>query len=94
MKVWTVSNSYVVLKASINSIIDQGLLTVDLVSASNLMAADKIGTSDPYVVFTVNGERVHKSDTIKKTLNPKWHNERFTVPIASISYVEAGYVSH
>lgn len=64
-------------------IIDQGILTVDLVSARNLMAADKIGTSDPYVVFTVNGERVHKSETIKKTLNPKWHNERFTVPIVS-----------
>lgn len=47
------------------------------------MAADKTGTSDPYVVFTVNGERVHKSDTIRKTLNPKWQRERFTVPIVS-----------
>jgi hypothetical protein len=67
-------------------IIDQGILTVDLVSARNLMAADKTGTSDPYVVFTVNGERVHKSDTIKKTLNPNWQNERFTVPIVSIFF--------
>lgn len=56
---------------------------MDLVSAKDLMAADKTGTSDPYVVFTVNGERVYKSDTIRKTLNPKWQRERFTVPIVS-----------
>lgn len=65
------------------NLLDQGVLTVDLVSAQNLMAADKTGTSDPYVTFTVNGERVHKSDTIRKTLNPKWQRERFTVPIVS-----------
>ncbi|KAI8987617.1 C2 domain-containing protein [Mycotypha africana] len=65
------------------SLDNQGNLTVDLLSAKNLMAADKSGTSDPYVVFTVNGEKVHKSETIKKTLNPKWRNERFTVPIQS-----------
>lgn len=58
-------------------------MTVDLVGAQNLMAADKTGTSDPYVVFTVNGERVHKSETIRKTLNPRWQRERFTVPIVS-----------
>ncbi|KAI8367199.1 C2 domain-containing protein [Choanephora cucurbitarum] len=62
---------------------NQGILHVELVSAKNLMAADKSGTSDPYVVFNVNGEKVHKSDTIKKTLNPKWTNERFSVPIQS-----------
>ncbi|KAI9485598.1 MAG: C2 domain-containing protein [Benjaminiella poitrasii] len=65
------------------SLDNQGVLTVNLVSARNLMAADKTGTSDPYVVFNVNGERVYKSETIRKTLNPKWHNERFTVPIQS-----------
>ncbi|CEP18998.1 hypothetical protein [Parasitella parasitica] len=65
------------------SLDNQGILTVDLVSAKNLMAADKAGTSDPYVIFTVNGERVHKSETIRKTLNPEWKRERFTVPIQS-----------
>jgi Ca2+-dependent lipid-binding protein len=65
------------------SLDNQGILTVDLVSAHNLMAADKSGTSDPYVVFNVNGEKVHKSEVIKKNLNPKWARERFTVPIVS-----------
>lgn len=65
------------------SLDNQGILTVDLVGAQNLMAADKTGTSDPYVVFNVNGERVHKSEVIRKTCNPKWTRERFTVPIVS-----------
>ncbi|KAI8090290.1 C2 domain-containing protein [Gilbertella persicaria] len=65
------------------SLDNQGVLTVDLVSARNLMAADKTGTSDPYVVFNVNGEKVHKSEVIRKTLNPKWSHERFSVPIQS-----------
>ncbi|KAL0077106.1 C2 domain-containing protein [Phycomyces blakesleeanus] len=65
------------------SLENQGNLTVTLVSATDLMAADKSGTSDPYVVFTVNGERVHRSAVIKKTLNPVWKNEVFTVAIQS-----------
>ncbi|KAI7885425.1 C2 domain-containing protein [Mucor mucedo] len=65
------------------SLDNQGVLTVDLVSATNLMAADKSGTSDPYVIFNVNGEKLYKSETIKKTLNPKWSRERFEVPIQS-----------
>lgn len=57
---------------------------MDLLSARDLMAADKTGTSDPYVVFTVNGERLYKSDVIKKALNPKWNRARFTAPIVCI----------
>jgi Ca2+-dependent lipid-binding protein len=38
------------------------------------------------VIFNVNGEKVHKSDIIKKTLNPKWSNEKFTVNIVSDLY--------
>ncbi|KAG2236778.1 hypothetical protein INT48_006962 [Thamnidium elegans] len=65
------------------SLDNQGVLTVDLVSARNLMAADKSGTSDPYVVFNVNGEKVHKSEIIKRNLNPKWTHEHFEVAIQS-----------
>lgn len=67
------------------SLDNQGQLTVTLLDAKDLMAADKSGTSDPYVVFTVNGERVHKSATVKKTVNPSWKNEQFVVPIVSHS---------
>jgi Ca2+-dependent lipid-binding protein len=35
--------------------------------------ADRSGTSDPYVVITLNGEKVHKTETKKKTLTPVWN---------------------
>ena len=38
------------------------------------------GKSDPFVVFHLNGQRVYKSQTKKKTLNPEW-NENFTVQV-------------
>ncbi|KAI9281499.1 C2 domain-containing protein [Sporodiniella umbellata] len=65
------------------SLDNQGVLSVELMSAHNIMAADKTGTSDPYVIFTVNGERAFKSDVIKKTLNPEWSHAKFSVPIQS-----------
>lgn len=66
------------------SIENQGVLTCTLLRAKDLKAADKSGTSDPYVKFTVNGEVVYKSSVVKKTCHPVWKNESFQVPIASI----------
>lgn len=68
------------------SIENQGILTVTLLNAKNLKAADKSGTSDPYVRFTINGDIVHKSATIKKSCNPVWKNEVFEVPIVSFFF--------
>ncbi|KAI8338841.1 C2 domain-containing protein [Blakeslea trispora] len=64
------------------SLENQGNLSVALISASGLRAADKSGTSDPYCVFTVNNEKVYKSQTYKKQLAPVFEkSEVFTVPI-------------
>ncbi|CAO3625901.1 unnamed protein product [Mucor hiemalis] len=65
------------------SLENQGNLTVTAVSASGLKAADKSGTSDPYCVFTINGEKVHKTETYKKQLNPVFKNESFVAPVMS-----------
>ncbi|ORX52810.1 hypothetical protein DM01DRAFT_1336589 [Hesseltinella vesiculosa] len=65
------------------SLENQGNLTVTLLEAKDVMALDKSGTSDPYVVFTVNGDRVHRSAVVKKSLNPVWKNEQFTIPVLS-----------
>ncbi|CAO3634755.1 unnamed protein product [Cunninghamella echinulata] len=65
------------------SLENQGSLTVTLLDAKDLMAADKSGTSDPYVVFIVNGEPVYKSPVVKKTLNPIWKDVQFTQQIIS-----------
>ncbi|KAJ2863578.1 Tricalbin-2, partial [Coemansia asiatica] len=57
------------------SITDQGMVRVRIASAANLPAADKSGTSDPYVVALVDGVKVWESQTLKKTLNPRWNQQ-------------------
>ena len=41
-----------------------------------------LGKSDPFVVFSLNGQKVYKSQTKKKTVNPDW-NEQFVVQVVS-----------
>ncbi|KAI8084738.1 C2 domain-containing protein [Halteromyces radiatus] len=62
---------------------NQGTLTVTPVSASHLRAADRNGKSDPFVVFTLNGEKMYKTDVYKKTLNPEFNvkKETFVLPV-------------
>ncbi|KAJ2058499.1 Tricalbin-2 [Coemansia sp. S146] len=57
------------------SICDQGTVRLRIASATNLPAADKSGTSDPYVVALVDGVKVWESQTLKKTLNPRWNQQ-------------------
>ncbi|KAG2237442.1 hypothetical protein INT48_009571, partial [Thamnidium elegans] len=64
------------------SLENQGNLTVTALSASGLKAADKSGTSDPYCVFYVNDEKVYKTETYKKQLNPDFKNETFVAAVA------------
>ncbi|CAN6626338.1 tricalbin-3 [Trichomonascus vanleenenianus] len=54
------------------SINNQGSLHVDVIEAVDVPAADRSGKSDPYAVFKLNGKKIFKSKTIKKTLNPVW----------------------
>ncbi|RUP50358.1 hypothetical protein BC936DRAFT_139503 [Jimgerdemannia flammicorona] len=62
---------------------NQGNLVVTVLKASKVMAADRGGTSDPYIVLSLNGEKVHKTETVKKTLDPIFSNEQFTIPVPS-----------
>ncbi|KAI5991533.1 C2 domain-containing protein [Pisolithus albus] len=64
------------------SINNQGVLRVELIGAKDLRAADRGGKSDPYAVFTLNGQKEFKSQTKKKTLHPEW-NETFNVNVSS-----------
>jgi Ca2+-dependent lipid-binding protein len=63
--------------------IDQGFLLVTLLTGHDLLGVDRGGKSDPYAVFTLNGERVFKSSVKKKTVSPEWH-EDFAVSVVSI----------
>lgn len=59
-----------------------GTLRVELVDGNQIRGVDRGGKSDPYVVFTLNNQKVFKSQTKKKTLTPEW-NETFTVQVVS-----------
>lgn len=61
-----------------------GILSLKLVSASNLMAADRNGKSDPFALVYVDGCKVYKSKILKKTLEPVW-NETTDLKIFSKS---------
>lgn len=56
-------------------------MTVTLISAGGLKASDRSGTSDPFCVFTINKEKVYKSQTYKKQIAPVFKNESFTAPV-------------
>ncbi|EJD55637.1 tricalbin [Auricularia subglabra TFB-10046 SS5] len=64
------------------SVNNQGILRVTLVEGREIHGADRSGKSDPFVVFTLNDQKVYKSEVIKKTLAPVW-KEQFEVMIPS-----------
>ncbi|TBU34912.1 tricalbin [Dichomitus squalens] len=64
------------------SVNNQGNVRVELLDGHGIHGVDRGGKSDPFVVFHLNGQRVYKSQTKKKTLNPEW-NESFTVQVPS-----------
>lgn len=49
-----------------------GILHLDILSGSDLPAADSNGFSDPYCIVSLNGKVLHKTKTHKKTLNPEF----------------------
>ncbi|KAK9432930.1 C2 domain-containing protein [Lipomyces doorenjongii] len=63
---------------------NQGFISVKVVDATNLPAADRRGKSDPYCVFELNGVKAYKTKVIKKTLNPAW-GELFEAPVPRLS---------
>lgn len=63
--------------------VDQGVLRVDLLDGDEIRGVDRGGKSDPFAVFTLNGQKVYKSQTKKKTLRPEW-NESFTASIVRL----------
>lgn len=54
-----------------------GILHVNVIRARKLLKMDIVGTSDPYVKFSLTGDSLPvKKTTIKKNnLNPEWHEK-------------------
>lgn len=57
----------------VESIVNQGALSIEVVSAHNLRSADRGGRSDPYVIFQDNGMEMARTKVVKRTLNPTWN---------------------
>ncbi|XP_036399869.1 multiple C2 and transmembrane domain-containing protein 2-like [Megalops cyprinoides] len=70
------------LKNSLKNVRDIGFLQVKVIKATDLMAADLNGKSDPFCLLELGNDRL-QTHTIYKTLNPEW-NKVFTFPIKDI----------
>ncbi|XP_048887366.1 multiple C2 and transmembrane domain-containing protein 2-like [Brienomyrus brachyistius] len=70
------------LKNTLHDMRDVGFLQVKVIKASDLMAADLNGKSDPFCVLELGNNRL-QTHTICRTLNPEW-NKVFTFPIKDI----------
>jgi Ca2+-dependent lipid-binding protein len=63
-----------------------GRLRVELLDGNEIRGVDRGGKSDPYAVFSLNGQKVYKSGTKKKTLAPEW-NEVFECDVVRCSFL-------
>ncbi|AMD22088.1 HGL252Wp [Eremothecium sinecaudum] len=64
------------------TIVDTGVMEIEVVSAANLPSHDRNGLSDPFAVIKLDGAKLFTTETIKKTLSPSW-NAKTTIPIPS-----------
>ncbi|KAG7327350.1 hypothetical protein KOW79_008956 [Hemibagrus wyckioides] len=67
---------------SLKNVKDIGFLQVKVIKASDLIAADLNGKSDPFCVLELGNDRL-QTHTVYKTLYPEW-NKVFTFPVKDI----------
>ncbi|CAG8444217.1 9112_t:CDS:10 [Funneliformis mosseae] len=78
---------YVPIKYTVQpseSINNMGEIQITATTAENIPAADRAGTSDPFIIFTLNNEKVYRTRVVKKTCSPEF-NEEFMVKVLSRS---------
>ncbi|KAK6293962.1 hypothetical protein J4Q44_G00347920 [Coregonus suidteri] len=69
-------------KSSFKNLRDVGFLQVKVIKATDLLAADLNGKSDPFCVLELGNDRL-QTHTIYKTLYPNW-NKVFTFPVKDV----------
>jgi len=67
-------------QSSCGSTHGEGLIEISIIQATNLVAMDRNGFSDPYCEFKVGGKRKYMTDIKKRTLNPIW-DEAVSLPL-------------
>nr|XP_057944773.1 multiple C2 and transmembrane domain-containing protein 2 isoform X2 [Doryrhamphus excisus] len=73
------------LQSSLKNMADVGFLQVKVIKASDLLAADLNGKSDPFCVLELCNDRL-QTHTVYKSLHPEW-NKVFTFPVRDIHEV-------
>ncbi|XP_061819635.1 multiple C2 and transmembrane domain-containing protein 2-like isoform X1 [Nerophis lumbriciformis] len=73
------------LQRSLENMADVGVLQVKVIKASDLLAADLNGKSDPFCVLELVNDRL-QTHTIYKNLHPEW-NQVFTFPVRDVHEV-------
>lgn len=66
------------------TVLDTGIIKLNLIGGKNLLSADRNGKSDPFAYVYVDGCKIHKTQVIKKTLDPVW-NETTNLSIISLT---------
>ncbi|KAL7420115.1 hypothetical protein Q5752_005081 [Cryptotrichosporon argae] len=61
-------------------------IRITIVAADSLVKRDILRLPDPFAIVTVDGEQMHTTSVIKKTLNPYW-NENFDITVKDSSIV-------
>ncbi|CDK25376.1 unnamed protein product [Kuraishia capsulata CBS 1993] len=64
------------------TMLDTGVLHLEILDAADLKAADSNGKSDPVLKILVNGTEAYETKVVKKTLSPTW-NESVDIPVPS-----------
>lgn len=59
---------------------------VQILGGKNLPIADSHGSSDPFVVVNFGGHVIGRTRTRHRTINPRWNNETFVVPVDEKMY--------
>uniref|UniRef100_A0A667ZQU5 Multiple C2 and transmembrane domain-containing protein 2-like n=1 Tax=Myripristis murdjan TaxID=586833 RepID=A0A667ZQU5_9TELE len=73
------------LRRSMKNLQDVGFLQVKVLKATDLLAADLNGKSDPFCVLELGNDRL-QTHTVYKSLYPEW-NKVFTFPVRDIHEV-------
>lgn len=82
----TVSDWYAAAQAAwrqrpSSNLLPKSYAEIEILCADSLRRADYLGKSDPYVEVHSGGVRIGRTKTIQRTLNPKWVDECFLVPL-------------
>jgi hypothetical protein len=63
---------------------------VQILGAKRLPIADAHGSSDPFICISFGGKRIGTTRTRPRTINPRWSNETYVIPITGDEEFHSG----